>query len=130
LAELGNSAVSQIEALLREIRRVATDEFEASTIADARTALPPQPGPSTARVESSVSSVSPPAQANVASEHWFPVFIDDLLEAFQSSGRISFETVEGLLHERKEAFMKDLETTRKMYREYPHLFKDKDMRTG
>jgi hypothetical protein len=130
LTELGNSAVFQIEALLREIRRVATDESEAAPTREVRSRLPVQ---SSASVESTISSLSaaaPATQGMIASEHWFPVFINDLLQAFQSSGRISFETVESLLHERKEAFVKELEITRKMYRTYPYLFREKDIRIG
>ncbi len=131
LAELGSSAVSQIESLLREIRRFATDESEASLSGGLRSRLPTQASASPARVENASHPFSPPNQMdNAASEHWFPVFIDDLIQTFRSSGRISFETVEGLLHERKEAFMKDLETTRKIYRTYPHLFQDKDVGAG
>ena len=50
--------------------------------------------------------------------------MEDLLAEFRASGEISFETVQRLLHQHEQAFLKDLETARRMYHTYPHLFLD------
>jgi hypothetical protein len=48
--------------------------------------------------------------------------IDDLVACSRAPIDVSFETVERLVQQRKQAFLKDLETARRMYRVYPHLF--------
>jgi hypothetical protein len=123
LAELGGSAVSQIENLLREVRRAAADQAEPSSLGEALPAV----AASTIWVDNTAGSpASSTRSPDVASEHWFPLFVNDLLEAFRASGGMSFETAERLLHARKEQFAKDLETARRMYETYPQLFKEND----
>jgi len=108
LADLGHSAVSNIEKLLREVRVLALDQSESST--PVRTAAPiPHAVP--------ISSGPP-----VRSEHWLQSLIDELVAYSRGPIEISFETVERLVQQRKQAFLKDLETARRMYRVYPHLF--------
>jgi hypothetical protein len=103
LADLGHSAVSNIEKLLREVRVLALDEAQ------------------TAR---SVPAADPtPRAVTVASEHWLQLLIGDLIAYSRAPGEISFEAVEGLLQQHKRSFLKDLETARRMYRVYPHLFR-------
>jgi len=113
LSELGNSAVSQIESVLRETRRVASEKSEAVSSGEGRPA-----GEAARR-----TSLAPSAQApDLASEHWFPAFANELLERYRTAGGITFEIVERVLQERKEVFLRDLEIARRMYRAYPHLF--------
>ena len=68
-------------------------------------------------------SLSP---AGLDSDHWLLPFLEELLAEFRSSGEIDFEHVQGLLQQHEQAYRKDLETARKMYRTYPHLFQNED----
>lgn len=101
LADLGQSAVSNIEKLLREVRVLAVGGQPQST--------PPV--------------ASAPAPAPLSAEHWLRSFIDQLVAQCQKPDEVSFDTVEKLLAERKRTFLDDLETARRMYRVYPHLFR-------
>lgn len=102
LANLGSSAVSNIEKLLREVRVLALGQSEPATPVPPAAPIPPAPA--------------------IRSEHWLQSLIDDLVAMSRSPMDVSFETVERLVQQRKQAFLKDLETARRMYRVYPHLF--------
>jgi hypothetical protein len=68
-----------------------------------------------------------PAQGNGNgrdAEHWLHVLVNDLTEQFQTSGEMTFETMERVLVQQKEAYRRDLATARRMYRTYPHLFEE------
>jgi hypothetical protein len=54
--------------------------------------------------------------------------IDDLVAHSRDTQESSFETVERLLQNHKQAFLRDLETARRMYRVYPHLFAPENSR--
>jgi hypothetical protein len=95
LAELGHSAVLNIEKLLREVRVLAMDPAKSA---------PPVPAPA------------------VRSEHWLQCLIEELIAYSRAPQLVSFDTVERLLQQHKQTFLKDLETARRMYRAYPHLF--------
>ena len=58
------------------------------------------------------------------SDHWLLPFLEELLAQYRSSGEIDFGAVQQLLQEHEQAYREDLETARRMYRTYPHLFKD------
>jgi hypothetical protein len=60
--------------------------------------------------------------AELDSEHWLVAFMEDLLAQFRGSGEIGFEAVQRLLQQHEQAFLKELETARRMYRTYPRLF--------
>ena len=125
LSELGNSAVSQIESVLRDIRRVASEESEAVNFENVRPALKPETRAVAERAKETGGSFAPSAQAaDLAAQHWFPAFVNELLERYQAAGGITFEIVERVLKERKEAFVKDLEIARRMHRTYPQLFQE------
>ena len=102
LADLGHSAVSNIEKLLREVRVLALDQAQSNIPVPAADPTPTSAGP--------------------APEHWLQSFIRDLTGRSRAPDEVSFETVEQLLQQYKLTFLKDLETTRRMYRVYPHLF--------
>ena len=102
LADLGHSAVSNIEKLLREVRVLALDQAHSN-----QPALSAEPSP---RVDT------------IRSEHWLPSFIDELIAFSGTPDEVSFEAVERLLQQHKANFLRDLETARRMYRVYPHLF--------
>ena len=102
LADLGHTAVANIEKLLREVRVLARDQAQSTT---------------------RVPAVEPtPSAAAVPSGHWLQSLIDDLIAHSRAPIDVSFETVERLVQQHKRAFLKDLETARRMYRVYPHLF--------
>ena len=61
--------------------------------------------------------------AGIDPEHWLLAFMEDLLAYFHASDEISFEATQRLLQQHEQAFLKDLETARRMYRTYPHLFR-------
>jgi hypothetical protein len=131
LAELANAASSRIENMLREVRVSATESFEpAGGLAELQGAL-----------QSEVQLVSPPplspleqphprpdptaaiaAQAGLEPEHWLLIFVKDLMAQLGTSGGINFETAERLLQQRKDEFLRDFLTARRMYRTYPRLF--------
>ena len=62
--------------------------------------------------------------AGVDPEHWLLAFMEDLLAQFRASDEISFEATQRLLQQHEQAFLKDLETARRMCRAYPHLFQE------
>lgn len=125
LSQLGNSAVSQIESVLRDMRRAALDESETVSSGNARPTSGAGTKNSTGPDEKAAGSLAPSAQAaDLASEHWFPAFVTELLERYRTAGGITFEIVESVLQERKEAFVKELETARRMHRTYPHLLRE------
>jgi hypothetical protein len=64
----------------------------------------------------------PLSTAGLDAEHWLVAFMEDLLAQFRGSGEISFEGVQRLLQQHEQAFLEELETARRMYRTYPHLF--------
>ena len=68
----------------------------------------------------------PLSGTGLESEHWLLPFLEELLSQFRTSGEISFEAVQGLLQQHEQDFFKDLETARRMYRTYPHLFQDEN----
>ena len=125
LSKLGNSAVSQIESVLRDMRRVASEESEAVNSENVRPAPKPETRAVAQRAKEPAGSFAPSAPAaDLAAQHWFPAFVNELLERYQAAGGITFEVVERVLEERKEAFMKDLEIARRMHRTYPQLFQE------
>jgi hypothetical protein len=125
LSELGSAAVFQIESVLRDMRRAALDESETVYSGDARPTSGAEKMSSTGPAENAAGSPAPSAQAaDLASEHWFPAFVTELLERYRAAGGITFEIVESVLQERKEAFVKELEIARRMYRTYPHLLRE------
>jgi hypothetical protein len=65
----------------------------------------------------------PISTAGLDSDHWLLAFMEELLAQFRGSGEINFEAVQQLLQQHEQAFLKDLETARRMYRTYPRLFK-------
>jgi hypothetical protein len=114
LTDLGQAAVSNIEKLLREVRLLALDQSQPAAPAPGATPAPiATPAP--------YASPIPPAQP-VRSEHWLQSLIDELVAYSGAPVDVSFETVERLVQQQKQAFLKDLETARRMYRVYPHLF--------
>jgi hypothetical protein len=62
------------------------------------------------------------AAAGLDTEHWLSTFVDQLLAQARTSGAITFEGVERLLQQRKDEFLRDFLTARRMYRTYPRLF--------
>jgi hypothetical protein len=125
LSELGNSAVAQIESVLRDMRRVASEESDTVNSGGGRPASEAETKTSTEAAKNNAGPLAPSAQAgDLAAEHWFPAFINELLERYRTAGGITFETVEHVLEERKQAFAKDLEIARRMYHSYPHLFQE------
>jgi len=62
------------------------------------------------------------APAGLDAEHWLHAFVDQLLTQARASGGITFESAERLLQYRKDEFLRDFLTARRMYRAYPHLF--------
>jgi len=108
LAGLSYSAVSNIEKLLRKVRVLALDQAKSK---------------GSAPLADQTSS-----RASVRSEHWLQSFIGELIICAGASDDVSFETVERILHQHKQAFQRDLETARRMYRVYPHLFSADNLR--
>jgi hypothetical protein len=68
------------------------------------------------------SGALPLSAAGLDPEHWLLAFMEDLLTQLRASSEIGFETVQVLLQQHEQVFLKDLDTARRMYRTYPHLF--------
>jgi len=58
------------------------------------------------------------------SEHWMLAFLEELLAQFRASSHMGFEDVQRLLQQHEQTFRRDLDTARRMYRTYPHLFQE------
>ena len=56
-------------------------------------------------------------------EHWLRSYITDLLGAHEIGNGLDFHTAELLLKQEKESFETDLVLAQRMYRMYPHLFR-------
>jgi hypothetical protein len=131
LAELANAAASRIENMLREVRTSATEAIEpAAGLSDLQDALrtetqpinpasnhAPEHMPTGAKAMASFAS-----QTGLESEHWLPMFVQDLISQLRASGGITFEVAERLLQQRKDDFLRDFLIARRMYRTYPQLF--------
>ncbi len=126
LTELANTAATNIENTLRQIREAAAQKPDvAPGLADLHDALQTEARPVAPTHE--VQAPSPPAVsfaagAGLDSEHWLSVFVDGLVVQARTSGGITFEGVERLLQQRKDEFLRDFLIARRMYRAYPQLF--------
>jgi hypothetical protein len=125
LSGLANTAASNIEATLREVRNsAAEDPASSSGLADLQGALqsPNQPVTSAPPNHPAPGALSFAASARLDAEHWLIAFVDELLHQARTTGRITFESTERLLQQRKDEFLRDFLTARRMYRAYPQLF--------
>jgi hypothetical protein len=126
LTELANAAASNIENTLREVRSAA-EEKQVSTAGLAglhgalRTETPPLASPQ-ALHEVSPATTSFAGGAGLDAEHWLNAFVFELLAQARTSSGITFEAAERLLQHRKDEFLRDFLTARRMYRTYPRLF--------
>jgi hypothetical protein len=127
LTQLANTAASNIEITLREVRNAASDDKtdkqdSALGIWELHGAMQPEtpaPAPSPAPAPEVTASSAP---SGLDSEHWLHAFVDELLAQARASGGITFESAERLLQLRKDEFLRDFLTARRMYRTYPRLF--------
>jgi len=130
LAELANAASSRIENMLREVRASATEGTDpAGGLTDLQDALHVETKsvtPGSNRPEHQPRGTQAMAffasQAGIESEHWLPMFVEDLISQVRASGGITFEVAERLLQQRKDDFLRDFLVARRMYRTYPQLF--------
>jgi len=109
LAQLANSAAASIESTLRQVPNPAAEKLDSAIGLAEPIASPPMP-------------VSFSGGAGLDPEHWLSAFVDELLVQARSTGGITFEGVERLLQHRKDEFLRDFLTARRMYRAYPRLF--------
>ena len=56
-------------------------------------------------------------------EHWLKSYMTDLLGAHALGNGLDFQTAELLLKQERESFEADLMLAQKMYKMYPHLFR-------
>ena len=63
------------------------------------------------------------------SEHWLRSYMTDLLGAHEIGNGLDFQTAELLLKQEKESFEADLVLAQRMYKMYPHLFRQEGSRT-
>lgn len=130
LAELANAAASRIENMLREVRASAADSPDVAvelmelqgalqTATDSVTTAEVEPSEHIPGMQTIASFAT---QAGIESDHWLPMFVQDLISQVQSSSGITFEIAERLLQQRKDAFLRDFLIARRMYRTYPKLF--------
>jgi hypothetical protein len=126
LTELANAAASNIDNTLREVRNAA-EQKQASTsgLAGLQGALQTETRPLTPVPEIHASEPVPTTFASGAgldAEHWLNAFVHELLAQARTSSGITFEAAERLLQHRKDEFLRDFLTARRMYRTYPRLF--------
>lgn len=95
-----------------------------AALAGPQVALTPKTQPlTTERIQTLEPLVTSLAlNAGLDPEHWLLSFVEELLNRARTSGTISFESVERLLQNRKDDFLRDFLTARRMYRTYPRLF--------
>ena len=131
LAQLANAASWKIENTLRDIRTAAAqNRDETGGLGELQDALQTETQPVTpTRVNASVvmptetqAMAAFAAQLDLEPEHWLPMFVSDLTSRVRTSGGVTFEVAERLLQQRKDDFLRDFLTARRMYRTYPHLF--------
>lgn len=131
LAELANTASLKIENVLREVRASATDSSDIATgLAELQGALQTETQPVTPAIVNpsermpigTETMANFAAQAGLETEHWLPMFVNDLTSQLRISGGVTFEVAERLLQQRKDDFLRDFLISRRMYRTYPHLF--------
>ncbi len=125
LTELANTAASNIEITLRDIRNAAAEKTESGIgIKDLQQALQKgtQPVAPAQETSSPLPTTSFAAAAGLDPEHWLSAFVDALLAQAHTPGGITFEGTERLLQQRKDEFLRDFLTARRMYRTYPRLF--------
>ena len=56
-------------------------------------------------------------------DHWLKSYITDLLGAHEIGKGLDFQTAELLLKQERESFEGDLALAQRMYKAYPHLFR-------
>lgn len=56
-------------------------------------------------------------------DHWLRSYMTDLLGAHEIGSGLDFHTAELLLKQEKESFEADLMVAHRMYKMYPHLFR-------
>jgi hypothetical protein len=126
LTQLANAAASNIENTLREVRNAAAEKQDSTAeLAGLHGAL--QAGTQPVAPTPEVHVPSPPVTTLAAGtgldpEHWLSAFVDELQAQARTSSGITFESAERLLQQRKDEFLRDFLTARRMYRAYPRLF--------
>jgi hypothetical protein len=124
LTELANAAASNIEKTLREVRSTA-EQKQVSTagLAGLQGALQTEAQPPAPEIHASTPVPATfAAAAGLDAEHWLNAFVHELLARARTSSGITFEAAERLLQHRKDEFLRDFLTARRMYRTYPRLF--------
>lgn len=130
LAELANAAASRIENMLREVRASASEapgvavelmELQGALQTEVEAVTTGQVKPSE-HIPGMLAIASFATEAGLESDHWLPMFVQDLISQVHSTGGITFEIAERLLQQRKDAFLRDFLIARRMYRTYPKLF--------
>jgi hypothetical protein len=131
LAELANAASLKIETVLREVRASATQspgtgsgltELQGALQTHTKPVTLTTANPSEHMPTGTQAMADFGAQAGLESEHWLPMFVNDLVSQIRTSGGVTFEVAERLLQQRKDDFLRDFLIARKMYRTYPRLF--------
>ncbi len=125
LTEFANTAACNIENTLRAIRNTAAEKPESGVgIKDLQQDLQTgtQPVPPVQEISSPLPTTSFAAAAGLDTEHWLSTFVDALLAQSHTAGGLTFEGAERLLQQRKDEFLRDFLTARRMYRTYPGLF--------
>lgn len=131
LAALANTASLKIETVLREVRASATHppeigsgltELQGALQTETKPVTPTIVDPSELMPTGTQAMADFAVQAGLESEHWLPMFVNDLISQIRTSGGVTFELAERLLQQRKDDFLRDFLIARKMYRTYPRLF--------
>jgi hypothetical protein len=131
LAESAAAAAAKIESTLRQVRISATEnsasgaglaQLEGAVRTGMQSVTPTPKNPSENMPTGVQAMSSFAAQAGLEPEHWFPIFVNDLVSQTRTSGGISFEMAERVLQQRKDDFLRDFLIARRMYRTYPQLF--------
>jgi hypothetical protein len=122
LAQLGNVAVTRIDGVLGDVRKLAVEQeggrsrFIGAPERKAAIVLP-EPNPQLPTPGFTLPS-------GLGPDHWLHGFLKDLIAQIRVSNGITFEGAEKLLQQRKAIFLRDAETARRMVRTYPQLFND------
>jgi len=79
--------------------------------------------PSAANGEVSEAQVAERFARLLKTDHWLGSYMTDLLGAHEIGNGLDFQTAELLLKQEKESFEADLMIAQRMYKMYPHLFR-------
>jgi len=122
LAKLADDTIAKIESLFNAVRLINAEKPGTGP----RLAREPE-RKAPLRTLEKVASVPPSADGfalppGIGPEHWLYEFLRDVFRELGARGAVSVENVDRMWKYRRDCFVRDRETARRMVRTYPELF--------